>query len=183
MTGRAFRIATVVTVAAAVAVVILIGTVGLSVLAGVGGSGDPQSGLLSRVYHAGMRLHGGGHHESCQDEHDGPCGEMARLIEQLDLTPDQHRHVERIHEIMKAHHGSGSGSMVELHEKLVAQLGRGEEVDRAEIRRVVDEHVAQIRSMAYAVTDELVALANSLDTRQREILQEHLRDYAAPERD
>ena len=109
----------------------------------------------------------GGHHEA-----------MGQLIEQLELTPDQHRHLERIHEMMEAvHHGSGAGSMAELHEKLVAQCVDGE-VETSDLRPVVDEHVEAVRGMLYSITDEFVALIKGLDPKQRQMLMEHLGGHA-----
>ena len=63
--------------------------------------------------------------------------------------------------------------MAELHEQLVAQFERGN-LETDELRGLIDVHVEQIRERAYAVTDELVALVNTLDATQREILSKHL---------
>jgi hypothetical protein len=125
---------------------------------------------VARHLHGGTAPHGGGHHEK-----------MAQIIEQLELRPEQHRHVERIHELMEAtHHGSGAGSMAELHERIVTQCMDGE-VTSADLRLVVDAHVEQVRGVLYAITDEFAALVEGLDARQREILQEHLRERPAPD--
>jgi Spy/CpxP family protein refolding chaperone len=99
--------------------------------------------------------------------------QMAQLIEELELTPDQQQRLEKLHEIFGAYHSQGSGSMFMLHNELVEQFRRGG-LETDEIRRTIDEHVEQIREMAYAGTDELVALVNGLDARQREIVLTHL---------
>jgi hypothetical protein len=101
---------------------------------------------------------------------------MHALIEALELTPAQRRHLERIHEILES--GGAPGDMAELHRSLVGQLA-ADELDGAAIRRVVDEHVERMRRTIDAVTDEIVALVDGLDERQREMLREHLRDHAA----
>ena len=63
----------------------------------------------------------------------------------------------------------------------MAQFADGE-VETSELRPVVDEHVEQVRGMLYSITDEFVALVKGLDARQRQILQEHLRERAALDR-
>jgi hypothetical protein len=136
----------------ALAAVLLLGLVGLTLVI-MGGHGEVA-----------------GHH----GESGGPPEAMARLIERLELTPEQHRHVERIHGLMEAtHHGSGPGSMAHLHERLVAQCSDGE-VRTSDLRPVVDEHVEQVRRVLYSITDEFVALVGGLDARQRRTLIEHL---------
>lgn len=129
----------------ALAAVLLLGMAGLTFLV-MGGHGEI-----------------GGHQEA-----------MAQLIEQLELTPEQRLHLERIHELMEAtHHGSGAGSMAQLHERLVAQCLDGE-VETSDLRPVVDEHVEQVRGVLYSITDEFVALVKGLDPKQRQMLKEHL---------
>ena len=165
----------------ALAAVVLLALAGLAFLVmGGDSSGTPCVARYLRA--AGAKLHGthggddhgedGGHHEA-----------MAQLIQQLELTPEQHRHLERIHELMEAtHHGSGPGSMAELHDKLVAQCADGE-VEAADLRPVVDEHVEQVRGVLYTLTDEFVALVQGLDARQRQILKEHLGAQAVAKQD
>jgi Spy/CpxP family protein refolding chaperone len=105
---------------------------------------------------------------------------MAELIEQLQLTAEQQQRLDRIHEALGDFHGGSHDPMVELHNELMSQFESGY-IENAEIRRVIDEHVEQIRETAYVVTDELVGLVNALDERQRGIVQEHL--DAARDRD
>jgi hypothetical protein len=136
--------------------------------------GTDQVPCLTRYLQAAkVTLHGthggGGHHEGS-----GHRDAMAALITQLELTPEQNRHLERIHELMESiHHGTGPGSMGELHEKLVAQCTDGE-VESADLRPVVDAHVERFRGLLYSITDEFVALLQGLDERQRGILKDHL---------
>ena len=68
--------------------------------------------------------------------------------------------------------------MVALHDELVSQFERGP-VETAEIRRAVDGQIEEMRVMAYAVTDELVALVNELDETQRGMVLEHLQHIGA----
>jgi hypothetical protein len=129
--------------------------------------------LLGGAGLAFFGIHGGDHHGQAGGHH----AAMAELIERLQLTPEQHRHLQRIHELMEAtHHGSGPGSMAELHEKLVAQLADGE-VETADLRPVVDQHVEQVRGVLYSITDEFVSLLHGLDARQRQLLQQHLQEH------
>ena len=148
-------------IAAIVGAVALVATVGLTVVAMGGGSGEGGD-LLGHLHRLGQQLHGGDRH------HDA----MAELIEQLDLTPDQHQRLERIHTVIGTY-GNGESGMAELHEQLVAQFEQGH-VETDGIRRLIDGHVEQIRDMAYTVTDELIALVNELDPVQREIMLEHI---------
>jgi len=155
-------------------IVVIIAAVGLAALASVsviaigGDSKAEESRVMSLVHRLGEHLHGGGHHKD----------HMGQLIDQLDLTPDQLQHLDKIHEIIGSYGGKSHGSMAELHDDLVAQFERGY-VETDEIRQVIDGHVEQMRVTAYAVTDELVALINGLDEKQREIVLAHLQ--GAPE--
>ena len=144
--------------------VALVSTVSLTVLArGAGDSSSQEGGFMQKIHELGSFLHGSAH------QHDP----MADLIEQLELTPDQLERLEKIHEIIGTYGHQGHGSMAELHGKLVEQFEAGH-VGTDEIRQLIDEHVEQIRGMAYAVTDELIGLVNELDATQREIMLEHL---------
>ncbi len=147
----------------------LAATAGLTVLA-TGGDSDGKDGgsLLSRLHGDGHHSHGGGGH------HDA----MHAVIEDLNLNPDQAAHLDKIHEVMNSFHAKGPGAMTELHDELMAQFQQGG-LDNSSMRLVVDDHVEQIREMGYAVTDELVALVNSLDTTQRDTLNRHLQEAQA----
>lgn len=157
MTHRTFRIV-------ALAAVALAGAAGLTIVATDDCPADRDGGLLGHLHELGRRLHGQASHED----------HMARLIEQLQLTPEQQHRLERIHEIMETYGGEDDGTMAELHHRLMTQFGQGR-VETDEIRRVIDRRVERTRDMAYAVTDELVALVNGLDPGQREIVSAHLR--------
>jgi len=150
-------------IVAVIAAVALVGTVSLTVIATGDDSADREGGFLRQLHQLGHYVHGGAHHQN----------HMAGLIEQLELTPDQLQRLEKVHEIIGTYGSEGPGSMAELHDKLVAQFEQGQ-VETDEIRLVIDGHVEQIRDVAYAVTDELIALVNELDATQREIMLEHL---------
>lgn len=151
---------------AALGAIALVGLLGLTVLATGGGSGDePGSGgggFLHHLHQMGHHLHHGGHHDH-----------MAELIDDLGLTPEQHGHLEGIHEILGAFGRPGHGSMAELHEQLVERFEAGP-LDSGEIRTLVDGHLEEVRVMAHGAADEMVALVNSLDESQRQVLREHL---------
>jgi Spy/CpxP family protein refolding chaperone len=155
-------------VVAAIALAALVGAAGLTVMATGSDSDGEGGGFAGRLHELGRHLHGDDHH----------MDHMARLIEELELTPDQQQRLEKLHEIFGAYHRQGSGSMIELHNNLVEQFERGR-LETDEIRRTIDEHVEQIRETAYAGMDELVALVNGLDARQREIMMTHLQGNQA----
>jgi len=148
---------------AIIAAFALVGTVTLAVVATGDESGDRGGGFLRRLHELGQTLHGGGHHQD----------PMAQVIEQLELTPEQMQRFERIHEIAGNFGHGGDKTMLELHESLVTQFKQGY-VETDELRGAIDAHLEEFRGMAYAVTDELVALINELNEAQREVLLEHL---------
>jgi hypothetical protein len=164
---------------AALGAVVLLGVAGLTFLV-FGGDLDGESSLTRHLHAAAVKLHDG--HGAGHDGKDGgQHEEMAKLIEQLELTPEQRRHLERIHELMEAaHHGSGPGSMAALHDKLLAECADGQ-VQSADLRPAVDEHVEQVRGVLYSITDEFAALVQGLDARQRRILRDHLGARVGPD--
>ncbi len=142
-----------------IAAVALIGTVTVAVVAS-GGAGAQDSGFLGHLHSlVEQHLHGGG----------GQRDPMAQLVETLNLTPDQVQRFERVQEVVGAYPTRAHEPMVALHEVLAAQFGGGQ-FDIAEIRRAVDGHIEEMRVLAYAVTDELVALVNELDDTQRGVV-------------
>lgn len=153
-------------IAAILAALVLVTAVGLTVAATGGGSGEEEGGFFQHLHEMGHHLHHGGHHH----------GGMDQLIEQLELTPDQRQHLEKVHEILGTFGSEGHGSLAELHEQLVGQVVQGE-IETGAVRAIVDVHLEQVRDMAYAVTDELIALVNGLDATQRETLLAHLREH------
>lgn len=158
-------------IVAILAALAVVGMVGLTGTAAGGGSGDEEGGFMRHLHEMAHHLHHG------EDHH----RHMARVIEQLELTPDQLRHLENVHEVVGSYGSEGHASMAELHEQLVARVEEGE-LDTYEIRSIVDGHIEQIRAMAYAVTDEVVALINGLDATQRETLLAHLRETVGEDR-
>ena len=150
-------------VVAIIAVAALAGAAGLTVMATGDGAEGQEGDFMDHLHKLGRHLHGEDHH----------MDQMTRLIEQLELTPDQMQRLEKLHEIIGSYGSEKSGSMAELHDRLVTQFEQGR-LETDEIRGVIDGHVEQIREMAYAGTDELIALVNGLDSRQREIVLTHL---------
>jgi hypothetical protein len=63
--------------------------------------------------------------------------------------------------------------MAEIHHQMITRVAQGE-LDADGVRALIDGHLEEMRSVAYAVTDELVALIDGLDSGQREILLQHL---------
>ena len=161
----------------AIVAVLLLGVAGLTFMT-VGGDGNGESCLTRYVHAAAAKIHGG--HYSAHYNVGTPHDDIAKLIETLQLTPEQNRHMERIHELMKSHnHGDGPGSMADLHEKLLAQCADGQ-AETSDLRAVVDAHLEQVRGSLYSVTDEFVALMKELDPKQRQALQDFLRERTSP---
>jgi len=98
---------------------------------------------------------------------------MDGLVSQLDLSQEQTERLEAIHRTLESHGGKAEGSIAGLHDQLVEQFEQGH-IESDAVRRMIDQHLAEIRSVAYSVTDDLLALVNSLDARQREIVLAHL---------
>jgi len=124
-----------------------------------------SANVIHRLHGMMRNLHGG-------HDHQDP---MAGLIERLKLTPEQLERFEEIQRIAGSYHRAGRGSMHELHEQLIARFEQGR-VSTDEIRPVIDDHLETLREMAYAMTDQMIALVNDLDAAQREILLEYLQE-------
>jgi len=149
--------------------VVVAGLLGWSVVAESNEAAGENGGFLQHLHQASYSHgDGGGHHQA-----------MGQLIDELDLRPDQQRHMEKIHEIIGAAHDSGNDPMARLHERLVTQYGQYGSLDSVELKQEIDGHVEEIRAVAYAFTDELVALVNGLDATQRETLLRHLQEADA----
>ncbi len=158
MARKTFQIAAIITA------VTLVGTLTVTATGGDSDSGKEEGGFLHHLHQmVGQHLHRGSHHQD----------HMAQFIEQLELTPDQQQRLERIHQSIGNLGNEGHTSMAEVHDQLVSQVEQGY-LDIDEVRRLIDEHLEQMRSVAYAVTDELVPLVNELDASQRETLLTHL---------
>jgi Spy/CpxP family protein refolding chaperone len=153
---------------AILAAVALIGTVTVAVVAS-GGARAQDSGFLGHLHSlVGQHLHGGG------GQHDP----MAQLVETLNLTPDQLERFEKLQEVVESDPSGGHESMAALHEVLLTQFEQGQ-IGIAETRQAVDGHIEEMRVLAYAVTDELIALVNELDDTQRATMLEHLQQTGA----
>ncbi len=145
------------------AVFALMGTMGWAVLATSGDAASSPGCFFQHLHKMAEHLHHGGSH---------PNG-MMPLVERLELTPEQFQHLLKVHEIIGACGGEGHADLEALHEQVVAQVAAGEvEVDG--IHAMIDEHLEQMRGVAYGVADELVALVHGLDAKQREMLLAHL---------
>ncbi|MEM1178145.1 MAG: hypothetical protein AAGM22_07370 [Acidobacteriota bacterium] len=108
----------------------------------------------------------------------GPVAAL-QFLRSLELRDDQIEHLHNIHGLVhgaRDRHVGGAGS----HALQVAEkLDSGELFTEDEGRAQVDFLLEHTRSTAYAATDEIVALLNSLDTEQRTLLSEHLVTVAA----
>lgn len=151
-----------------IGVTVLVAAAGLTALAGGAGHGPFAGHGFFNGHSAG---HGGmaGH---------GPFAmhcQMMKLIDDLDLTAEQKAHVETIHQTIATqlearhqHHGEHA-------QALISRLGQGP-LTPEEVRPVIDSHLEQFRATAYSISDELVALVNSLDDTQRATLLAHLQE-------
>ncbi len=137
-----------------------------------GDSAGSGESFLQRLHTIGLQLHGigGGH------GHHGGGGfrhHMDELVNQLDLSQEQNERLEAIHRTLESHAGMPHESMAELHDQLVEQFEHGN-IETDAVRQKIDQHLAEMRTVAYSVTDDLFALVNSLDAEQREIVLAHL---------
>lgn len=105
---------------------------------------------------------------------------MLKFINQLDLSDEQQQHIEKMHEIMESHRSHIPEMRTQGLDWMLGALEEGE-VDGGEVRQKLDAHVEQFRDIAYEVSDEFVALINSLDERQRGLLAEHLEEAKSDE--
>lgn len=149
-----------------------------------GNSGDGGGSFLQNLHSMASQMHhgGGGHGH---DAGDGFSSDMGDLVDRLDLSEEQterldsiHQNLASIHRKFDFHGGAADGSMVELHDRLVRQFEQGHVEDGA-IRQMIDLHLEEIRDAAYSATDDLLALVNSLDAGQREIVLAHLQGETA----
>lgn len=100
-------------------------------------------------------------------------GAVAELVAKLDLRPDQQAHIDTIHGILSERmtaHRAGIGEHLEV---LIERIDKGS-INETEAHLHIDDRIETMRSTAYLVSDELVALINSLDDQQRATLTEHL---------
>jgi len=171
MAKRTFQI---LAIALAVSLVALVSFTAGSAAGSAGeDSGEGGKPFMQRLHSIGSQLHphGGGHGHHGKE---GLWHHMSELVKQLELSQEQTERLEAIHRSLETHHGGkADGSTAELHEQLVEQFEQGY-IDADAVRGMIDQHLAEIRTMAYSVTDELLALVNSLDERQREIVLAHL---------
>ena len=131
----------------------------VAVTVAASGGGLPGA-VLAHFGHGGPMSH---HHQH-----------MAELVQELELDDRQRQHIEAIHDILMDR-WTAVGGQHEAHLTALIERREGGELDVAEARQVVDQHLDALRHMAYGVSDQLVALANGLDARQRDTLLEHLR--------
>ncbi len=166
MAKRTFQALAVVLAVSLVAFVSF--TAGASGNSAGGGSGESDRSLLERLHSIGLQMHGGhGHHGG------GFWYHANELVNQLDLSPEQTERLEAIHRTFESFGGMAHGSMAEIHDQLVEQFEQGY-IETDAVRQTIDEHLAEIRTVAYSVTDDLLALVNGLDAGQREIVLTHL---------
>jgi len=106
----------------------------------------------------------------------GPLGHGAaihwvvgEIIEDLNLSPSQQERLDRIHAIVQAKIDEVHATHEDEHAWLREQVALGQ-VDQAQVRAAIDEHVEGFRATAYQVGDELTVFLNSLDESQRATL-------------
>ncbi|MCP4895703.1 MAG: Spy/CpxP family protein refolding chaperone [bacterium] len=114
--------------------------------------------------------HGGGHFGGAAGMH---CM-MKDFIEELDLTETQHQYLENAHTVVQEQLHAAMSDHGAHADAILAQLESGD-INSAEVRLAIDEHIEAARGIAYSVSDELVAFVNSLDDEQRAKLTEHLK--------
>lgn len=121
--------------------------------------------------------HGGGGGKSmCELKAAHEHHAVASMIRDLDLSDEQLAHLETIHDNLAQMPFGDGGHAAHLH-RLVEHVHRGQ-LNSGAVRQMVDEHVEQLRQAAYQLGDGLVALLDSLNRDQQEILNQHLEHVA-----
>lgn len=165
--------------------------------AGSGAEGEGvdagPSGFLHRLHAAGGHVHAmiaGGHGphaggDSHAEGHGRGHGDashadhhrrFAHLIQSLELTPPQHRHVERVHEILMRHHQNEPRAKATLHDGFVAAI-TADALDRDGVHAIIDAYLDDKRATFHAVADELIPFVERLEPSQRDILVRHLQGF------
>lgn len=94
------------------------------------------------------------------------------LLAKLDLREDQQVYVESLHEtLMDLKHAHAEHGPEHLHQ--VLQRMANDDLEPAEGRAMVDEHIEHLRAFGYRISDDLTGLAASLDDDQRAQMVEH----------
>jgi LTXXQ motif family protein len=162
MTRKTLRIAAILAAVASAALVLTIVAFG-----GAGGDSGPGSFLHAHFGHHGHSAHGAhGDHEH-----------FAALLAALNLSDEQHRHLEAVHEIFDSHHDAVEDVHAELMQWTIDRIEQ-DDLTATAVREVIDQRLEQLRGVAYEIGDEAVAFADSLDDEQRGVLAEHLRQAA-----
>jgi len=163
--------------AGAAALVLMTGLTALAAGDGHGSLADHFAAHFSG--HAGG--HAGGHAAAPGCEHSpmggaGPFAmhfQMMKLVDDLDLTAEQKTHLEAVHQILAGQWEARGEHHSEMAQTLASRLDQGP-LTPEEVRPMIDEHLEQFRGAAYAISDEVIALVNSLDEPQRATLRAHL---------
>lgn len=100
-------------------------------------------------------------------------GHLEELLDQLDLRDDQQQHVDNIHALIERRHSGWADAHQEELAALRDSIATGQ-VDEARVQQKIDEHLQGVREAAYEISRELVALYNTLDQQQRDVLVAHL---------
>ena len=171
MAKRVFQALAIVLAVSLVALVSF--TAGSAAGSTVGDSGESGESFLERMHSIGLQFH---HKGEGHGRHGGGgfWHHMGELVNQLELSQEQTERLEAIHRTFESLGSKADGSMTELHDQLVEQFEQGY-IEADAVRPMIDEHLAEIRTVAYSVTDDLFALVNSLDEKQREIVLAHLK--------
>jgi Spy/CpxP family protein refolding chaperone len=96
-----------------------------------------------------------------------------QLIDDLNLTEEQQQRLDNLHQALQSKHEEKMAVQGQHHQRLVDQISQGD-IDSQEVRGEIDRHLEELKTVAYTVSDELVALINSLDEEQRATLMEHI---------
>lgn len=155
-----------------VVVLLVAGGFGFSVLADDAGPMERFSRWLQRIHGHGAHGHGHGHHGG--DFFHG----VHHLLDDLELSAEQHRRVESIHEtLIGGFHGTPEDHRGHL--KALIERIETNTLDAQEAQQVLAQHLETIGRTLELALDETVALVSSLDDDQRALLVEHLEALAS----
>lgn len=103
----------------------------------------------------------------------GPMGHMGRLIEQLDLTPEQQAQAEALRDEGKAERESAHEQRSQMKQAIMAELESGEP-NRRSIHKLLDDSMDAKRDAMHARADQMLDFYATLSPEQQATLLEEM---------
>ena len=134
-------------------------------------------GLIGFAVGASGGAFGHGGSLSCDDAR-AHHHHLMELIDELELNDSQRQHLDGIHHRLMARWNDRDRIHTETLAWTLERLEHGG-LQGAETQMLIDQHLEELRTLAHGVSDELIALVDSLDEDQRAVLIAHLQDAQA----